>query len=264
MRNFLLGSDPEIFLVDAAGALVSAIDKVGGTKTLPLPIAELGDGFAVQEDNVAVEFNIPPAASVEQLKKYLRDTIDVLAGRVASHGLQFVNLSAASFPAGELIDPRAQEFGCDPDFNAWEKGAKNPRPKASDASLRSCGGHIHVGYPFTSRGEKMEMVRAMDLFLGIPSVFMDTGTLRKKLYGKPGAHRIKRYGLEYRTLSNFWIFDDRLIEWVWDGTAKALDAVMNGISLESEKDAIVGAIINDDKELAMSLVHKYNLEVVYA
>jgi len=58
----------------------------------------------------------------------------------------------------------------------------------------------------------------MDLYLGVPSVLMDKGELRKQLYGKAGAYRMKPYGVEYRTLSNFWIFSDTTIGWVWDNT----------------------------------------------
>lgn len=264
-HKFMLGSDPEIFLADAAGALVAACGKIGGSKSNPMPLRMLGDGYAVQEDNVAVEFNIPPASTPEELKLFLKNTVDHLSEIVGQdHGLHFVNLSAASFPDSELEHPLAKEFGCDPDFNAWDMGKRNPRPKADDPNLRSCGGHIHVGYPFTSRGEAIRMIQAMDKYLGIPSVLMDKGDKRKLLYGKCGAHRLKKYGVEYRTLSNFWIFDDKLIEWVWNNTARALDAVMNGASFDAEKDEIVNAINNNDKELAFSLVNKYNLEVVYA
>jgi hypothetical protein len=48
----------------------------------------------------------------------------------------------------------------------------------------------------------------MDLICGIPSVLLDISPeskIRRKLYGKAGDYRLTNYGLEYRTLSNFWI-----------------------------------------------------------
>ena len=112
----------------------------------------------------------------------------------------------------ELEHPNAQTFGCDPDFNAWT-GRKNPRPKATDKNLRSCGGHVHIGY---LEGKYKDLaprsiIKACDLYMGIPAVFMDNGTLRKQLYGKAGAYRQKGYGVEYRSLSNFWIFVNGLL-----------------------------------------------------
>lgn len=263
MNKFLIGCDPEIFLADAAGALISAVNRVGGSKETPMPLPALGDGFAVQEDNVAVEFNIKPAGDAEEFKSSIKKTVDLLSTLVGHQGLHFVNLSAASFPEDQLNTPQARMFGCDPDYDVWAR-AKNPRPESRDKNLRSCGGHVHVGYEFADQEQKALMVKAMDLYLAVPSVFMDTGELRKELYGKAGAFRFKPYGLEYRTLSNYWIFNDRLIEWVWKQTDRALDAVLSGIDLDNEKDNILQAINKNDKVMAGLLVKKYNLEVIYA
>ena len=63
-----IGSDPELFLFDTnARQYRSAVGKIGGTKSRPIP---LGDrpGFFVQEDNVAVEFNTAP---VTELKDFV-------------------------------------------------------------------------------------------------------------------------------------------------------------------------------------------------
>ena len=57
--SFSIGCDPEFFLLKNKQPH-SAIDLVGGTKEKPKPLPK-GKGFSVQEDNVSVEFNIPPA-----------------------------------------------------------------------------------------------------------------------------------------------------------------------------------------------------------
>ena len=56
-----VGADPELFLRRKDGTPQSSEGLVGGSKDEPLAIPGLADGFAVQEDNVTVEFNIPPA-----------------------------------------------------------------------------------------------------------------------------------------------------------------------------------------------------------
>jgi hypothetical protein len=259
--NLMLGCDPEFFLADVNGQLKSAIDKVGGTKAHPMPLP-LGPGFAVQEDNVTVEFNIPPAQAKQEFVDSIKATLSFLSDTLSeSYGLTPIKLSAVSFPSDQLLDPRAQEFGCEPDFNAWTM-MKNPRPSAEDKNLRSCGGHIHIGYD-----KKLvvpeRIIRNMDLFLGIPSVLMDNGELRKQLYGKAGAYREKVYGVEYRTLSNYWIFDEELIGWAWDNTLRAVEAaVAQPVLQEQDHKLVQDCINNNDKLLAEMLVHKYKLNTL--
>ena len=261
-----IGCDPEIFLVDAAGAYVSSIGKIGGSKEFPRPLVELGNGFAVQEDNVAIEFNIPAAESAEELKHHINTTREYLLKQVNTIGLTFSRESATLFPIGELAHPAALEFGCDPDFDAWADGKVNPKPKAEDWRLRSCGGHIHIGHKITKKSDLIELIKWMDLYAGVPSVLLDNGDLRKQLYGKAGAYRPKPYGGEYRTLSNFWIWEDKLIDWVWKATAAAIDCWkwQDQSILEEDGVLIQQAINENNKDLAMFLSDKHNLMHTYA
>jgi hypothetical protein len=257
---FSLGCDPELFLADHTGRLKASCGLIGGTKTHPQPLTELGDGFAIQEDNVAVEFNIPPSTSKREFVSNVSRAMKFIGDGVNSGlNLTIVPLSAASFPEEELTSPAAKEFGCDPDFNAWT-GEKNPRPKAVDQTLRSCGGHVHVGYD--KRVSPSYLIRCMDLFLGVPSVLMDKGELRKQLYGKAGAFRDKSYGVEYRTLSNFWVFNPKLEEWVWDSTEKAYAAADSQFPVGEYKERILDAINNNNKDAAARLVDELKMEVV--
>lgn len=259
-QNIMLGCDPELFMADITGKLRASCGLIGGSKEHPLPLP-IGEGFAVQEDNVAIEFNIPPArnadefvASIKKAMVFLNDAVDTM------HGFKLVNLSAASFPKDQLEHDKAKVFGCDPDFNAWT-GDRNPRPSADDPTLRSCGGHVHVGFD-KSVMSGQAIMRTMDLFLGVPSVLMDKGELRKQLYGKAGAYREKPYGYEYRTLSNFWVWDDRLVSWVWENTERAVEAVGAQFVVDEHKDRILEAINNNNKKVAEELVKEFNLEVL--
>jgi hypothetical protein len=223
----------------------------------------LGKGFAVQEDNVAMEFNIPPASGAQEYVSHIQSTLSFLSGVIKErYDLQIVNTSAALWPVSELQNDKALTFGCDPDYNVWT-GQKNPRPTAADKTLRSCGGHIHIGLEDVNSVNADALGKSMDLHLGVGSVLMDKGELRKELYGKAGAVRYKPYGIEYRTLSNFWIFDNRLIEWVWRNTERAISAVEAQFPFEEYRDSIVNAINNNDKRLAQDLVNQFGLEVIH-
>lgn len=262
---FRIGADPELFMQDATNSFVSAVDLIGGSKRDPRPLADLGPGFAVQEDNVAVEYNIPPAESKAQLVNHIGKIMSYLSDEVATrYGLKFVNVSATTeFPEFQLAHPKAQEFGCDPDFNAWKGGKRNPRPKADDHRLRTCGGHVHIGYKFINKQAIVDFMKHMDLYLCVPSMLMDKGELRRELYGKAGAFRVKPYGAEYRSLSNFWVFDKKYVEWVWDATSMAMAAwQQNKINIDAEADLILDAINNNNKNAAQALVQRHNLLVV--
>lgn len=260
--KFLIGADPEIFLEDAVGNLISAIDRIGGTKQSPKPLP-LGDGYAVQEDNVAVEYNIPAAKSAEEFAESIQKVMGFLSEQIANMGLRFNRLSAAEFPLEQLNHYKALEFGCDPDFNAWKNGRVNQRPKSDKFCLRSCGGHVHIGFDgFNSRKDVLQFIKRMDLFAAVPSVVMDKGQLRKELYGKAGAFRFKKYGCEYRVLSNFWIFDPELVRWVYAAVDHAL--TRNDIDVDSEKDLIIEAVNNNNADVAQHLIQKYQLPVIYA
>lgn len=262
MINFTIGADPELFLVDPDGNYIAACGLIGGTKRDPQPLP-IGNGFAVQEDNVAVEYNIPPSRSKQEFKYNIMLAMATLTDMVRTKGLAFANTSAIVFPDEQLMHPAAKEFGCDPDFNAWNKGKRNPRPKASDANLRSCGGHIHVGHKFKSPDDLINFIKHMDLCLSVPSTVMDNGELRKSLYGKAGAFRIKPYGAEYRSLSNYWTLSEDHVGWAWDATEMALDAWQNNrFDVDTLRPRILDAVNNNNKDTAWELIEEHNLLVI--
>jgi len=224
--KFLIGADPEFFIKKKYGGYASAVGLIGGSKWEPKKIDE--DGHAILEDNVAVEFNIKPASSFDEFRSSIHKVLDHIRGILP--GYEFSKESAVSFPQEELMTPEAQMFGCEPDFDAWRE-CVNEKPCADDKNLRSAGGHIHVGSDLAI-SNPVAVIRAMDLFLGVPSTQLDAGTLRRELYGKAGCFRAKSYGTEYRTLSNFWIFDDSLIQWAFDGTQRALEFVEKGNTID--------------------------------
>jgi hypothetical protein len=247
-----LGADPEVFLVNNSGKHISAIGYINADKWNPMQIPDMAQGFTLQEDNVSLEYGIPPASSAEEFANHIQAVMTRSKQWIPN--LSFSNLSCTIFDKDQMKHPAAHVFGCEPDFNAWT-GEANMPPHPPHPFMRSAGGHIHV----ETKKDPAHVVKMMDLYLGIPSVFMDNGTERRKMYGKPGAHRVKSYGVEYRVLSNFWIFDKKYIQWAWDQTERALHSK---VDVDSLKDYIHIAINEDDKTMASALVNEYNLQVV--
>jgi hypothetical protein len=225
----------------------------------------------VQEDNVLVEFNIPPAATKQDFIYSIQTgkrQIDMLF----PPGVEVRVQSSAFLPVPELANPMAQEFGCDPDFCAWTDGKMNIKPPLPTDGLRSAGGHLHTGYELTPFAKSigvtrqdigMELIKAYDYYLGVPSIIMDRDLFRRRLYGKAGAFRAKPYGVEYRTLSSFWLKDLDLIDWAYTQTMRAITEVSAGNYITNALgEKIQKAINTSDQTLASELALEGHLEVL--
>lgn len=249
------GCDPELFLKDRNGNYIPACGLVGGTKKRPKKIDKLG--HAVQEDNVMVEFNIPPAKSEDAVVASVTHVLDYLSKTLPQFELSID--ASADFSLDELKKhPKAFEFGCDPDYNAWKEEI-NESPSIN-TTIRTCGGHIHVGYSGANITNQIALIKAMDLFLGVPLVEMDPDTVRKSRYGKAGAFRPKPYGVEWRVGSNFWIKTPELIRWAYRNTMRAIEYLNSGNMVSEELGNEIQHIINTgDVAGAKFLAHKFLL-----
>jgi hypothetical protein len=248
-----IGTDLELFAKDKDGHHKSVIGLVGGSKEYPKQLVDRLEGFCVQEDNVALEFNIPPATNKEEFVNYVTSMSSDVGDILGKLGFQMSHESSVLFTPDELNDERALVFGCEPDYDAWTR-AENIMPTEVDPALRTAGGHIHIG----GEGDITDIAKQMDLLLGVPSVLMDDtlgSRRRRELYGKAGSIRPKPYGFEYRTLSNFWMFNEKLIAWVYDQSLLATQLTIDiSKSLEAR---ILQAINEGDKDVARDIIKDF-------
>lgn len=219
-----LGADPEVF-VQGCGSVfnseaVPVIGHLGGTKEAPRRIAE----GAVQEDNVLAEFNIPPTKTSSGFISQIQSMLSIVDIELARKQLRYNSLSTYRFDLDLLrsYGKQAMQLGCDPDIDAYTEEVNSP-PNA-EVGLRTASGHVHVGLDMDKLrpGELFDLVKMLDIYLGIPSVLLDEDRTRRQMYGKAGACRLKPYGIEYRVLSNFWIFEIEYINWVWQQIQSAI------------------------------------------
>lgn len=261
-----LASDPEMFAQSLeTGRLTSVAGMLGADKHNK---KSLTDDVRIQEDNVLVEFDINPHSNFEDFNVNMQLGVDLCRKEVAKIGQDVaVGISSHIFSAEELqsFHKSAFEFGCEPDYNALT-GMRNPKPAAADAGLRTAGGHIHFGYdqhqPVDTDSQKILGVMC-DYFLGLPAMLIDEDDRRRELYGKAGACRFKPYGIEYRTLSNFWVFEEAKRQWAWAQAQKAYESMSSGqfselILIVSPED-VQRVINNNDRKMAEQLV--FRLEV---
>lgn len=254
IRNPTLGTDAEIFLKDLTGRYFPACGLIGGTKEKP---KDLGDGYAVQEDNVMLEFNTRVAKSREEWALFVQEGLKRAIKTIPP------SLVPAIDPSAEFellfLDgiPQANVFGCEPDFNAWTRET-NPKPTCDNRKLRTAAAHVHIGWDDPTMQDRENLIRAADIFVSLPSVWEDTDKKRRLLYGKAGAFRLKPYGVEHRVASNYWLRDAALIDRVYLRYMKAIKFVNEGgvIAEEDARDIQI-AINKCDVALAEKLAKKY-------
>ncbi len=261
-----VGTDIEVFL-KAEDVIISAEGKIRGSKDDP---KFLEREVSLQEDNVMAEMNVKPAESSDELVENVNDAFFQLK----DHTSYDVDLKAShEFSQNALSSEQALEFGCDPEKDAYGVEPEDPDPFNP---LRSCGGHIHIGYIGMEdtkeeiKRSRIILTKLLDLYIGIPFVIIGDSSDRERseMYGAPGRFRGKKYGLEYRTPSNFWIRDSKRIEATFNNVQKAVDHLIEFMGEDNSTEPfssydskrIYEAILYFDKELAKEIANDFNLK----
>lgn len=228
MQKFSIGSDGELMVYNEKNQLCSAIGVVHGNKEEKL---DLGNGHFAFYDNVLAECNLKPAYNKKEFLNNIRDCYQRYANAI--HPYKLVVQASAMYPKEELEHIDAQAFGCSPSYDAYAVAQTPPVNCDVGSKFRTGGGHIHLGgetFPLNDDWGKIWVVRMMDLFLSIPSIFIDwdpTSVARRKLYGSAGDHRPTAYGVEYRSISNFWLISPEYASLIYDICDFTLDVCAN-------------------------------------
>lgn len=260
IHNFTIGADPELFIINSkTGKVVSSIGLIPGVKGNPYTDECMPNGFGLETDNILAEFNIPPCKTMEEFVNNIEWMKNYIRGFVQQKDSDFdIKCSASEIvDDDQLQSDEAKLFGCSVDYNVYTESA-NPKPKGETTNLRSAGCHIHFGYDGYNTATSLELIRLFDLFLGVPSVLMDSDKKRRDLYGKAGAFRLTPYGFEYRVLSSYMMSSPDLLIEVWHGIINAINAFNAGLKCK-DSISVISAINNSDKELAEKICKKYKL-----
>lgn len=216
------GCDPEFFF-EKKGKIIGSekiIDLKKGMKVT-------GTNSKIIVDGVQAELN-PQASTCRQ----------VLAGEISQAFIQLQRemqkdpeMSISFLPTVKMdkteldtLDEKSRVFGCAPSKSITKK----PKAILRDPKkymYRSAGGHIHIGaasgMPVGNSdwygnspavnivlSEPARIIAIMDIIVGNTCVLIDrdpSNVERRKVYGRAGEYRTPPHGLEYRTLSNFWL-----------------------------------------------------------
>ena len=225
------GSDPEFMLIDKRGKYKSAIGIVPGSRDEKHKIGKHDFYF----DNVLAECAINPGYSKEEVIENFRNCFQLYAKLVSPYKL--VLKAAQKYSKEELQHPAAIEIGCKREACAYLLDWIEPdEDMFLRTNWRSAGGHVHIGNETLKESfNRIRTTRMLDLFLGVPSIYLDcdkSTKKRKELYGQAGRFREPSHGLEYRSLGNFWLCSPDLVRLVYD----LVEFTVNFVNNDEDKD----------------------------
>lgn len=231
-RSVTLGCDPELFLMRKGKVIGS--EKVvpeEGLHHKPYPKEKFpsysqGDWalkqYEVIRDGVQVELNPAPGTCRESLGQQISGCLKQLHARLTT--MKDINISfkaTVTVPQRELLSlsEKSRILGCAPSLNIYAPSSITVDPITY--RKRSGGGHIHLGinnYGPQNNLPPDRLVALLDILLGNTCVMIDRdrqAATRRKVYGRAGEYRTPPHGVEYRTLSNFWLRHFSLMSFVF-------------------------------------------------
>lgn len=223
-QNVRFGADPEGFFQNEKGLII-------GSELVIKKKLKFGDTEVVR-DGVQFELHYKnPSFCRELFIDDVENGFHALKERLKNlPGITLCYKPVVRVTDGELkkLSIASRRLGCLPSENIYDEKAKlgvNP----ATYKIRSAGGHVHLGFTVPRlKQEYRRIVRMNDVLLGNQSVLLDRDplmALRRRVYGRAGECRAQKYGLEYRTLSNFWLRSEPLVSFVLAMARKAVQVI---------------------------------------
>lgn len=232
---FSIGCDPEFFVKNKRKIIESSkLIPEDGIKFSCFAKKANSTTVNIVCDGVQIEINPAPSScrayvgnAIAEAFKKLKDSID------NDNKITLTPVVKLSKKAMKELSDKAKTFGCAPSFNNYTSSVSVIPVDASKYQYRSAGGHLHIGDVTVKKYLQKEVdltIKFLDLICGNTCVLIDTDPAqkeRRKVYGKAGEYRLPSYGIEYRTLSNFWLKDYKLMSLVMALARFACDIVIN-------------------------------------
>lgn len=243
-------------------------------------------GSEVERDGAAVEVrSVVNSACRDNIIPYVAEALRQTQLHMEKEiGDGFVLSSTPGYTLDEisLQDPPADviEFGCRPDFDAYEMAVKDPSVPEGDRR-RWTGGHIHASSFYGAQNnieQQSALAVAFDYYVGLPMVsilgdkFANLEVDRRQFYGQPGSFRYddKLNKIEYRSLSGRLLLHPILLSWAlgavksfndgltWSSTGNGkggpLDFMVRVSNEVVPADIVREAILTHDVKRAKELV----------
>ena len=196
-----LGLDPEVFVARKDGSLLPAFEFLPEKRPSN---KEFWDGYQA-------EFLVWAGGCIAQRVDSIQERLRAIT-RKFPEGASFMpqDVVGIDLKAAKLLPERYTMLGCDPSYHIYGDQADIPED-GCELPYRFAGGHIHFGADWII-GDKpriTQMVKDLDKILAVWSVgaaaSWESSKVRRRYYGLAGEFRTPAHGLEYRTLSNFFL-----------------------------------------------------------
>ena len=226
-----LGSDPEYFVVADEGQTLIPAEYVS-------PPQDRRAALPFYYDNVAVEFEISPTHSLDQIVRRFSEVFSSFTAHVVD-GVKLLATAAVDFPLEVLQETKhGRAFGCAPAMVIT--GGVSKRYKISlpdNFRKRSTRFHIHIGDRNVMLDAIPHHIMNADVLAGLFSVLADRSNVdanlcrRKEIgYGVAGEYRIQPHGYEYRTLPSSMSVSPDLVRASFMLVRDAYIAATNGLN----------------------------------
>lgn len=226
MHRNTIGSDPEFFYMKDGKVLSSEL-------VLPKD-GLLSSGGKITIDGVQAEINPTTETCRElhanQIARCLHKVYRELPKGVT---VSFDPLVPIELPVLDKLSEKAKHFGCTPSYNVYDNDNKMSIADSSKYPFRPAGGHIHLGGSESKDYKKLykdlkTLIPMLDIIVGNTCVLIDRhegNKERRMCYGRAGEFRTPKHGVEYRTLSNFWLKSYPLMSFVFALSRMAMDII---------------------------------------
>lgn len=258
-NDIALGADPEIFLENGSGTLIPAFAFLP-SKYEPRQTPEEGCNF--YWDGFQAEFNIVPSNEINECLKSVRFGLKALLRAAQEHdpSARLSLKTVVDTPLDMLreLPQEFVEFGCMPSYNAYNIAGLGL--DGINCPYRFAGGHIHFGLSRydAAMNAVPQIVRALDAILGVACVSLFENfdnRVRRQYYGLAGEHRLPPHGLEYRSLSDAWLFNPKLAGMVLDLARKIVVWTVNGKNQwKATEQEVVECILRSDVTIARKIL----------
>lgn len=244
-----MGTDPEMFLIKTAlNEKVPAFHELANKKEChgnPFWDGFQGE-FTVRQAMCHQEICNNIAGKIQRIPSHL-DIAGTPIWRIPQHYLD------SSLPEHVLL-------GCDPSYNIYNMKGR-PVPDGRKLKVRFAGGHIHFALPQDEKEpHKLKgIVKALDAISGVLSVALAQGIdhpIRRQYYGLAGEFRLPPHGLEYRTLSNYWLYHPCAYHLTFDFARLAYWLGRSGArkTFNAPEESVINCINYNDVKLAKELL----------
>lgn len=229
-----IGGDPEVFVVDGKDKVIPSWKFLGEKEKQANVISDQLRDCKVYWDGFQAELAPVGRGCIA----YYSDTVQAGLVKIWDLAKKYDKTAKLSFKPvvevdAETLKSAEQKFvdlACMPSVNVYGD-AGIPVADVRELGQRFAGGHIHFGVSMTPEQLK-KVVRSLDGVLGVCGVLIAQGLddpYRRMYYGRAGEHRLPKHGLEYRTLSNYWLAHPAMLHLTYEIARMAVKFGYSGL-----------------------------------